>query len=249
MVVSHINILNTRFNKLDEKSFFLYISNAIIKRIKTTVSFPNAYIGLHSQQNKEFNMLLNQFDFIVPDGIGVYLASKILFLKNGFEEIIVSTDIWFKLFNRKFGYKFYFIGGEKDCKSKIEQRFGVSGNFEIIGSIFKLSNSNEDINKINSSNADILMVALGTPYQEEWIIENKDKINIPVIIAVGSGLDFLAGAKKRAPLLMQKIGLEWLYRLFQEPKRLWKRYIFGIPVFMFNIVLLKVKLMFKKEST
>ena len=97
--------------------------------------------------------------------------------------------------------------------------------------------------------ADILMVALGTPYQEEWIFQYKDKINVAVIIAVGSGLDFLAGVKKRAPLWMREIGLEWMYRLFQETKRLWKRYLIGIPVFVFNIVLLKVKLMLKKEST
>jgi exopolysaccharide biosynthesis WecB/TagA/CpsF family protein len=66
---------------------------------------------------------------------------------------------------------------------------------------------------------------------------------------VGSAIDFWSGAKKRAPVWMQKIGLEWLYRLFQEPKRLWKRYIIGIPVFMFNIILIKVKLLLKKEST
>ena len=95
----------------------------------------------------------------------------------------------------------------------------------------------------------MLLVALGTPYQEEWISENKDKINIPIVIAIGSGLYFLSGTIKRAPKWMRNIGLEWFYRLFQEPKRLWRRYIIGIPIFVFNIIVIKVKLLFKKEST
>ena len=244
--MTKINIIGTSFDTLEEQEFLNSINEAIIKKTKIIISFPNAYICLFSKRNSRFNILLNQFDLIIPDGIGVYLASKFLFAEKSFKSIIVSTDIWFKLFNGNFGYKFSFVGGEINCKSKIEDRFNKFGRFKIVYSLFKPSNSDEDLKNFNSSNSDILMVALGTPFQEEWIIKNKDKLNVPVIIAVGSGLDFLAGVKKRAPLWMRKLGLEWFYRLFQEPRRLWKRYVFGIPVFIFHILIQKVKLMLKK---
>jgi len=100
------------------------------------------------------------------------------------------------------------------------------------------------LNEINSSNSDILFLGLGTPYQEKWIATFGKKTNIPIQIAAGSGIDFLSGVYKRAPEMLRKLGLEWLFRLFSEPKRLWKRYLLGIPHFVFLII--KQKL-FTKE--
>ncbi|MCX6160236.1 MAG: WecB/TagA/CpsF family glycosyltransferase, partial [Ignavibacteriae bacterium] len=206
-----IELLGTKFSNITNVFFSEVLALAINKRIKTAVSFPNVYICSYAQEHRNFIPILNQFDLIIPDGIGVYLASRFLYWRCGFREKIVSTDIWFKLFSHGYGYKYYFIGGAVDCKAKIENKFADTGNFNIVGSLFKLSDEVEDLNIINNSNADILMVALGTPNQEEWIIKYKNKIDIPVIIAVGSGLDFLAGVKNRAPTFMRNLWLEWFY--------------------------------------
>ena len=81
-----------------------------------------------------------------------------------------------------------------------------------------------EIEKINASGADIIWVGLGAPKQENWMYEHMDKVN-GVMIGVGAGFDYHAGNIKRAPMWMQKLSLEWLYRLFQDPKRLFKRYL------------------------
>ncbi len=83
---------------------------------------------------------------------------------------------------------------------------------------------------------DILFVGLGAPKQEKWIWRYKDEINVPVSIAVGASFDFGAGSVKRAPKWMQQIGLEWFFRLCQEPRRLWKRYLVGNIIFIWLVL-------------
>ncbi len=89
---------------------------------------------------------------------------------------------------------------------------------------------------IKKCSPDVLFVGLGPPKQEKWIWKHKDEINVPVSIAVGASFDFIAGSVKRAPKWMQKIGLEWLFRLCQEPRRLWKRYLIGNTIFVWLVL-------------
>jgi N-acetylglucosaminyldiphosphoundecaprenol N-acetyl-beta-D-mannosaminyltransferase len=89
------------------------------------------------------------------------------------------------------------------------------------------------------------MIGLGTPYQEYWLSSYSKEIDIPVQLCIGSGIEFLSGLNKRAPRILIKFGLEWLHRLIMEPKRLWKRYIIGIPLFTFKVLIIKIKLMLK----
>jgi len=245
-----LNITEIKFADLRLFEILDLIKQNIKNNRKLLISSPNVHICNYARKNLVFAKLINNFSLIHPDGIGVYFASKFLYGRKGLKERSTGTDLYLKLFTDIHDLKYFLIGGVEDCQNRIEERFRSTNNsIKIVGSIFKISNNISDIDRINKSNADILMVALGTPFQEEWIIENKDKIDVPVIIAVGSGLDFLAGVKNRAPFWMRNIGLEWLYRLFQEPKRLWKRYILGIPVFIYYVLKQKVKLMFKKGNT
>jgi len=93
------------------------------------------------------------------------------------------------------------------------------------------------ISKINASGADILWVGLGAPKQEYWMADHLGKVEIPVMVGVGAAFDFLSGAKRQAPKWMQRAGLEWLYRLVSEPGRLWKRYLYYNPLFVFWAIL------------
>src|SRR5262249_30961123 len=89
------------------------------------------------------------------------------------------------------------------------------------------------IKVINAADPDILWVGLSTPKQEYWMAEHRFCIKTPVMIGVGAAFDFLAGTKRQAPPWMQKSGLEWLFRLVSEPRRLWRRYSFIVPSFTF----------------
>ena len=238
------NIVGLQFSNISLTELLHIIHSKVRLKEKFIISSPNVHICNYAAKNTSFANLINSFSIVHPDGIGVYLASKFLYGTKGLLKRSTGTDLYFKLFKEYCDLKYFLIGGVENCMERIKENFSFSRNsnkIKIVGSIYKISDSFCDINLINKSGADILMVALGTPHQEEWIIKNKDKINVPVIIAVGSGLDFLAGVKKRAPLWMQEIGLEWLNRLFQEPKRLWRRYLAGIPVFTYRVLIQKIK--------
>ena len=102
-----------------------------------------------------------------------------------------------------------------------------------------LTNSENEnyISIINNSNADIIWVGLGAPKQEKWMYENYKYINKGIMIGIGAGFDYLAGSTKHAPEWMKNYSLEWLYRLIQEPGRLWKRYLITNTLFLFYITL------------
>jgi N-acetylglucosaminyldiphosphoundecaprenol N-acetyl-beta-D-mannosaminyltransferase len=90
--------------------------------------------------------------------------------------------------------------------------------------------------EMNSSKADIIWVGLGAPKQERWMAEHRDRLDAAILVGVGAAFDFHTGRLERAPLWMQRSGLEWSYRLYKEPKRLWRRYVLGIPRFLLGIL-------------
>lgn len=93
------------------------------------------------------------------------------------------------------------------------------------------------IERINSSNPDVLWVGIGCPKQEIWMLEHKDKLNVPVMVGVGAAFDFLAGTKPQAPTWIRNNGFEWLFRFASEPKRLWRRYLINNSLFVFYVTL------------
>ena len=133
--------------------------------------------------------------------------------------------------SEEMGYKHFFYGSTERTlellKDNLQQKYP---KLQIVGMYappFRQLTDKEDeevIQRINEEKPDFLWVGLGAPKQEVWMASHKNKISA-VMIGVGAGFDFHAGVVKRAPVWMQRSGLEWLYRLFQDPKRLWKRYV------------------------
>jgi N-acetylglucosaminyldiphosphoundecaprenol N-acetyl-beta-D-mannosaminyltransferase len=95
----------------------------------------------------------------------------------------------------------------------------------------------EVVRLINAAKPDVVWVGLGCPKQEIWIDEHRNRLNVPVLLAVGQAIDIVAGTKRRAPRLLCTFGLEWLYRLYQEPRRLWRRYIVYNSIFLVKLLL------------
>ncbi len=207
---------------------------------------PNTEIVMAAKDDQRLKELLNRADLVIPDGIGLIYGSKIK--KKPLKERVTGFDTSMKLLNiaNENSYSIFLLGG-KDGVSKIaaENIKKDYPNIQIAGyqhGYFKGSHlglvdteeEKEILNTINKLNPDIIFVGLGFPMQEKWIDANKDILNSRVIIGNGGVMDILAGNSKRAPEIYQKFGLEWFYRLMQNPSRIKRQLV--IPKFMLQVL-------------
>lgn len=241
-----INIRNSTYHELIFK-----LKRLLYSREKYSFLNVNSYIILMANKNKKLKNYLDNFSDLYCDGMGVYLASKMLYFKNSLRQRITGTDLYYQIlaFANEMNAKIFFFGGSNEATQNIKKTLtGKYPNINITGIVSRRKIFNDDlIKRINNTHSDILFVGLGTPYQEEFVSLYSESLNVPLQIAVGSGIEFLSSSKKRAPVLLQRLGLEWFYRLYLEPKRLWKRYILGIPVFIFKVLCFKVRLLLNKS--
>ncbi|MEG1543362.1 MAG: WecB/TagA/CpsF family glycosyltransferase [Tannerellaceae bacterium] len=222
-----------------------YLFN-IIPENKLVINTINAYSWVNANRDPIFKKALQASDILLPDGIAIVFAAR--FLKNVKIKKIAGADLHEMILEtvNKTSGKCFYLGTSQSTLSKIEKRINTSyPNIEVksFSPPYKLIFSEEENNKmikhINDFNPDILFVGMTAPKQEKWIHENKVKIQAHVITGIGAVFDFYAGVKKRPSQWMIKCGLEWLGRLIQDPKRLWRRYIIYNPIFIYQI--LKVK--------
>ena len=191
-------------------------------------------------KNQQYQKLIDNHFTIYSDGFGVYFLLKFLGRKNLSK--FNATDLNDKILNSltKQGENIYLIGGrfsDQQLDEFIEStKISFSGYSDGYFSNEKLP---EITKRINESNASIIMIGMGVPKQEIIGYELSKKVNVKLIICVGFYLEFTIGKKKRIASKFRNSGIEWLFRLFLEPKRLWKRYLVGIPVFFVNMIRLK----------
>ena len=211
-------------------------------REKKLLVFANVNTLNIAYANKLYHSVLNFF-YIVNDGVGVDIAAKILHRKI-FSENLNGTDFIPKLFKSLPKYSKVFIYGsiEKNIKLVEKKIIKEFENIDLVGVQDGYMSDNGDlISKIDESGADIVIIGLGNPKQEFWIMDNYMKVNASIFIGAGAFFDFYSGSIRRAPLWIRKIRMEWVFRLILEPKRLWKRYLYGNMIFMLRIISAKVK--------
>lgn len=145
---------------------------------------------------------------------------------------------------QKDGLKHFFFGSSQDTldklKNVIPNRFPNTRVVGMVSPPFRILSPEENehyLQMMNESKADIIWVALGAPKQERWMYENYHKLNRGVMIGIGAGFDYLAGNTRHAPQWMKNFALEWLYRLIQEPRRLWKRYLVTNTLFILFVAM------------
>lgn len=182
---------------------------------------------------------LNRSFLIIPDGYSIVVGAK--YLGTSLKERVAGPDLMkeFMAISQHKGYKNFFLGAAEGVAAKMADNFlskypalKISGIYSPPFGDFSDEEKAKIKNMINESESDVLWVSFGCPKQEWWILENEAELNVPVIAGIGAAFDFHSGNKKRAPLFMQKLRLEWLYRLFQEPGRLWKRYLGGAKTYL-----------------
>ncbi len=192
----------------------------------------NAVGGWPFGGNDELWGYLKQADFVTADGQPIVLLSKLL--REPLPERVTGADMVPAICRRfaEEGLSVYVLGGDQ---SSLEEAFTKLAPVKVAGfdaAFVKLDEDQSDIiERINAAKPDLLFVALGNPKQELWMGRNAARLDVPVMIGVGGTFNFIAGRVKRAPEWMRKCGLEWIYRISQEPGRLWKRYAFGLVKF------------------
>lgn len=216
------------------------INRCIKSKIKLTVSYANAHVINLCAGDNEFAHVISGFDVIHPDGIGVQLAFKYIYRKNAPSERFNGSDLYPLLASKAISEKWrvFFFGHDFHTLEKIKIKYP-----ELIIAGFQdgYHYDSKILNEvINISNSDLLIVGLGSGKQEKWIAENKNFLNVPVIIAVGDGIKVFAGTKVRGPKLFRYLGLEWLIRTLRFPHLYAKRYLLGNPVFLYRIIRFKM---------
>lgn len=205
---------------------------------QTFIVTANTEIVMLGKKDTEFKNILNSADFVTPDGIGVVWAGR----RFGYEvpERVTGFDIaqgLLKVASEKELSIFFFGAAPTIAEKAFENAKSQYSNLLCAGcrdGFFDQSETDKIIEEINNSKADILFLALGAPKQEKWLHENRHLLNSKVLIGVGGTFDVMAGVVKRAPVYWQKLGLEWFYRLCNEPKRFFR--MLAIPQFMLCVL-------------
>lgn len=235
-----LKILGVKISNIDYQETLKEISQFLKSTNKHYIITPNPEIVLYASNHPDFQEILNQADLALPDGIGLIFAARLKGKK--LKQRVTGVDLIDKLLRKKSDYKFFLLGGLPGVGERVKNKYSEANIVGIDdgGIIDKQGRGDRDQiirEKINLSQANILLVAFGHPKQERWVRKNLEQLKtIKVAITVGGTFDYLSDNIKRAPKLLRKVGLEWFYRLFYEPKRFW-RIIQATIIFSFRILL------------
>jgi N-acetylglucosaminyldiphosphoundecaprenol N-acetyl-beta-D-mannosaminyltransferase len=235
MQIDTTEMLGVKVSDLNYDSFLDVIADAIQNEKQIAIGYANAHTLNLCYSDKSLTDILNSMDYVHPDGIGIYIASKYIQGSSKLSSRMTGSDFYPRLTELcvRNGWKVYFFGHSREILERIEGNcpgLSVAGLSE--GYNF---NDDEVVESINSSEADILIIGLSFPLQEQWIVKNRIRLRSKVILAVGDGIRVFSGDKVRGPVLFRRMGLEWLIRLILNPFGNFNRYIIGNPKFLFRV--------------
>jgi len=217
---------------------------------KMLINTVNAHSFNTAQKDSLFADALMKGDALIPDGISIVKACGWLKAKSQPKERIAGWDLFFYEMDKlnKKGGKCFFMGSSENVLSMIRIRVATDYpgiRVETYSPPYKSEFTKEDneaiIAAINQYDPDLLWIGMTAPKQEKWVYTHWDELDIHCHVGtIGAVFDFFAGTVERAPIWWQEHGLEWAYRLLKEPKRMWRRYIIGNSLFLWNILKEKI---------
>lgn len=243
MRIETVNILGVPIAGMTKDEVLEWIRIMVEQRKPRHVVTANAEIIYKAYREEEFFKLLDKADLITPDGSGVMGAARLL--GKHLPQRVTGIDLAQEIFRvgEEKKWSLYFLGaGPEVVKKAVLNTLSLHNHLNIVGyhhGYFSQQENDQVVSKIKQAKPDILLVALGAPKQELFIQEHLKDMQVPVSIGVGGTFDVLAGTAKRAPVVMQNLGLEWLYRLTKEPKR-YKRML-ALPKFVGAVLKSRMK--------
>ena len=244
------NILNMRVDVTDYPDATKQVAQWAVDGLPRYVCAANVHMVMESHDDPLFNQIVNKADLVTPDGMPLVWALKLMGVPEATR--VYGPDLTLHVCKMA-AERSIPIGLYGGTPSSLEDFvLFLEKNYSGIDIVCKISppfrplTPDEDLQyteEINTSGARILFVGIGCPKQEKWMAEHINKINA-VMLGVGAAFDFHTGRVRQAPSWMQQNGLEWLFRLTMEPKRLWKRYMKHNPRFVFLLIR---QLMFSKS--
>jgi N-acetylglucosaminyldiphosphoundecaprenol N-acetyl-beta-D-mannosaminyltransferase len=199
---------------------------------------------MESQNDPALRQIHNNAGLVTPDGMPLVWLSKLM--GQSHVDRVYGPDLMlaFCQLSVQKGYRHFLYGSSEAVLTQLSKRLcqRIPG-IQIVGAYsppFRPLTEAEDqsvVAQINESAADVVWVGLSTPKQEQWMASHLGHLSAPVLVGVGAAFDFHAGTKPQAPYWMQRSGLEWVFRLSTEPRRLWKRYLFNNPRFILSVCL------------
>lgn len=247
---SRYKILNTYVNAISMEETIQRVENIIKIGKPTQHVVINALKVNLMEEDEKLRRIVNSCPLINADGASIVWAARRLGVP--LKERVTGCDLFQKLIAvaAEKGYKVYLFGAEEEVVVKVKELFEKKfPSLEIVGyrnGYFTEADEDKIVKDMAQSGAEMMFVAFSSPKKEYWVSKHIDQIGIPFVMGVGGSFDIVAGVTDRAPLWLQNHGLEWLYRLIQEPRRMWKRYIIGNARFV--ALTYKYKWKSKKES-
>ena len=237
--VDSFTIFGVNIANISMENALSVINKHVTHRYRATVFFANAHTLNLAYNDSELRSQLNQADYMLPDGSGIEMACR----RNGIRRKgnVNGTDMLPLLCEQlaQQGQRLFMLGGEEGiADAAMQAMLKQQPHLQSAGTqhgYFDKQHCQDIVDKINDSGADVLLVGMGQPLQEQWILAHREQLNSPVVIAVGGLFDFYAEKVSRAPLWLRELGMEWIWRLLQEPGRMWKRYIIGNPLFLLRL--------------
>jgi N-acetylglucosaminyldiphosphoundecaprenol N-acetyl-beta-D-mannosaminyltransferase len=233
---SRVRIGRVSVDRMSLEGMLRFVTNALAERAPKTIFYANSYAVTLAEANPSFATAMSKADVVFCDGFGVYVASQILgynvpqrFAWPDWIENLAFTS-------RDNGASMFFLGAEPGVSDKAARRLERAvpglrvrshhGHFPK-----DEKSSRVVIDLVNKSGAEVLLVGFGMPLQETWITKYREQLQPSVVFSVGAMFDYVAGNVRRGPRWLTQYGFEWLTRLIIEPRRLWKRYLLGLPEF------------------
>ena len=216
------------------------IDKNISRNMPTHHVVVNAAKLVYAMKNRELRDSIINCDLINPDGQSVVWASR--FLKRPLKERVTGIDLMERLVERAHQrrYKIFLLGAEEEVVKEVARKYITKYGHGIIAGYrngyYSANNEETVAHMLADSGAHMLFVAMTSPKKEIFLNKYKNIIKIPFIMGVGGSFDVISGKTKRAPVWMQKLGVEWLYRMLQEPKRLGKRYLTTNSLFVYYVL-------------
>ena len=243
LLPQRVNVLGVGVSALNPSRALAVIAGWIGDRARHYVCVSGVHGVMESQRDPTLRRIHNGTGLVTPDGMPLVWLLK--WAGHPEADRVYGPDLMLAVLDRSqdAGWRHYFYGASPETLTSLQAALGqrfprlmIAGSWSPPFRPLTPTEDAEVVERINACRPDIVWVGLSTPKQERWMAEHRAALDAPVLIGVGAAFDFHAGTVRQAPRLLQRSGLEWLFRLVMEPKRLWRRYLRNNPAFVVSIL-------------